>query len=267
MRRAASAILSGAIALVGHAQTPSRDLSPRQIGTSVIRGRLLAAGTDAPLRNARVALTFGTVTISAVFTDRDGRFSFTSLAEGRYGLAIKKPGYANPIVDPGGRASPLARIAVAEGAAVEAGDIHLMRGAAISGRIIDTTGDPVVGLTVSAEMPSTDNARTGPVTIATAQTDDLGEYRLGGLPGGRIFVAADAGPAVIGPDGNTVRRGTISMTTVVNGRISTLRYDSASMHTYYPGVASLAEARAIELAAGNEATSIDVVIPSSPRRR
>jgi hypothetical protein len=61
-------------------------------------------------------------------------------------------------------------------------------------------------------------------------------------------------------------RGTISMTTTVNGQIRTFRYDSPSMHTYYPGVASLAEARAIALEAGGEATSIDLVIPSIPRR-
>jgi Carboxypeptidase regulatory-like domain len=96
MRRVASAIvsafLSGAVALLGYAQTPSRDIRARQTGTGVIRGRILSATTDAPLRNSRVALTFGTGTITAVFTDRDGRFSFTRLAEGQYGLTIKKSG-------------------------------------------------------------------------------------------------------------------------------------------------------------------------------
>jgi hypothetical protein len=269
MRRVASTIvpafLSGAVALLGYAQTPARDLRARQTGTGVIRGRILSAATDAPLRNSRVALTSGTGTIPAVFTDRDGRFSFTGLADGQYGLTIKKSGYANPTFDPTGPREPLGRIAVAEGVAIDVGDIRLLPGAAISGRIIDTAGDPVVGVTVSAEMPSARIRGAGPVTIATTQTDDLGEYRLGGLPSGNILVAADAGPAILGPNGSTVR-GQITMTTVVNGRITTMNFDSASMHTYYPGVASLAEARAIALMVSDEATSIDFVVPSSPLR-
>jgi uncharacterized GH25 family protein len=269
MRRVASAIafafLSGAVALVGYAQTPSRDLRARQTGTAVIRGRVLAAGTDAPLRNSRVALISDNETIPAVFTDREGRFSFTVPAAGQYGLTIKKSGYANPTFDPNDPKEPLGRIAVGQGAVVDVGDIHLLPGAAISGRIIDHVGDPVVGVTVSAEIPSGNSRGAGPVTIATAQTDDLGEYRLGSLPGGQIFVAADAGPAILGPNGSTVR-GHVTMTTVVNGRMITMNFDSASMHTYYPGVASLAEARAIALMVSDEAASIDFVIPSSPLR-
>jgi hypothetical protein len=68
-------------------------------------------------------------------------------------------------------------------------DVRLLKAGAISGRIIDTLGDPVIGMTVTAEMPAaTESDRK---VVATCQTDDLGEYRLAGLPEGRFFVSLD----------------------------------------------------------------------------
>ena len=87
MRQIASAIvLLSVITLIGSAQSPARDITLVQTGTGSIRGRVLAAGTDAPLRNARVQPTAAVGSVPAVFTDGEGRFVCTSLAAGQYRL-------------------------------------------------------------------------------------------------------------------------------------------------------------------------------------
>src|SRR5437660_1096629 len=59
MRRITSAVVLGILygALIGDAQTPARDRPLPRRGTSSIRGRVLTAATEIPLRNVRVQAT------------------------------------------------------------------------------------------------------------------------------------------------------------------------------------------------------------------
>jgi hypothetical protein len=66
-------------------------------------------------------------------------------------------------------------------------DVTLIRGAAISGRIVDTLGAPVIGRPVLV-FSSTDTRQTP----RSARTDDRGEYRVGSLPDGVYSVALNA---------------------------------------------------------------------------
>src|SRR5712691_9114342 len=98
MKRAAAAfVFLSAAALTGHAQSPPpRDSSTftTKTGTGRINGRVVAAESGDPLRNARVALSPGTTDIPLVLTDAEGRFSFTSLPSGTYSVSASKSGYA-----------------------------------------------------------------------------------------------------------------------------------------------------------------------------
>ena len=66
-------------------------------------------------------------------------------------------------------------------------EIRLSRGAAISGRVIDELGDPVVAAQVVAEAAA--STTTGFTVAASTETDDRGEYRLGSLQAGTFAVA------------------------------------------------------------------------------
>ena len=71
-------------------------------------------------------------------------------------------------------------------------EVRMPKGAAISGHIVDQFGDPVEAASVSARRTVRVAGRMDTVTQATTLTDDLGEYRLGGLPPGSFVVSARA---------------------------------------------------------------------------
>src|SRR5215471_15869585 len=70
------------------------------------------------------------------------------------------------------------------------------RGAAISGRVVDEFGDPVIYARVFAEVPAAPGTQTR--TLAVTSTDDFGEYRLHGiLPGVCVIAVIRLGGTVL----------------------------------------------------------------------
>src|SRR5439155_21068498 len=125
-----------------------------------------AAYTRDTIETARVPLTT-TATVATLgapvgLTDADGRFAIAGAADAQRVVASKS-GYA--------RSEP----AAATGQPIE---IRLRRGATISGRVVDQFGDPVAGARVAAQASS--RAQDNPASVAVAESDDRGEYRLAG---------------------------------------------------------------------------------------
>lgn len=235
------------IASTPFGQLPARDSSVPQTGTSVVRGRVVSASTGEPLRKARVSLSSVT---DPVFTDNEGGFAFTNLAAGRYTLSVRKTGYAATTFGAGRPGSPPIPIDVAGGSTVDGIEVRMPKGAAISGRITDQFGDPVEMAAVSARRIVHTGGRLDTVAQATTVTDDLGEYRLGGLPAGSFIVSAT--PANAGFQ-------SISLPTL-NGVSTFLGSGQQSAPTYYPGVPGLSKAQAIVVRAGDEAPSRDFTV-------
>jgi protocatechuate 3,4-dioxygenase beta subunit len=231
------AALLGAIAPWTTAQAPSRG---PVAGPDVVAltGRVVSDGTGDPIRNARVTLSPESLNVPVVLTDADGAFRLVAPA-GRFAVVASKTGYARAEVTPPPSGQPI--------------DVRLKKGAAVTGKIVDERGDPIIGLNVAALK----RAASGkpPVTIATTETDDRGEYRLAGLAGGsvvvrittfggsvvvRITTFGAAGP-IVNPSANHAVPGTM----------------------YYPGTTSIDEAQAMRLQPGDERTGMDVVVPAS----
>ena len=217
MKRVALAtVIVGAVALTAHAQQGIR-----------INGRVVADDTGDSIPNARVAITPPVPVASAVLADADGRFTLT-LPPDRGSVAADKSGYS--------------RREIKVTAANPSIEIRLLRGAAVSGRIVDEHGDPVMNVRVFVENSS---APSNPVSNAGTTTDDRGEYRIGGLPPGSFFVGvASLGPPVrreIGPNQFAIT--------------------SEPLRTYYPGVKARDEAESFRLQPGDEKSGIDLVVP------
>jgi len=83
-------LLFGAVALLGQ---PRRDARPQPPATGTIRGRVVAAATGDPIRNARVTIT-DDHEHPPVLSDADGRFAFLALPAGTFTLAVSKAGFA-----------------------------------------------------------------------------------------------------------------------------------------------------------------------------
>jgi len=223
MRRAAVGVaMFAAVVLVGHAQSPG------------LTGRVVADSTGEPIANARVTLTttaaVATLGAPVGLTDADGRFAIPGAADAQRVVASKS-GYA--------RSEP----AAATGQPIE---IRLRRGATISGRVVDQFGDPVAGARVAAQAPS--RAQDNPASVAVAESDDRGEYRLAGLPAGHFVVVAM----------------TMSMTTTpeIVGNRQVFISRPEVQRTYYPGATTPAEAQTFDLQFGDERPDIDFVVPT-----
>jgi protocatechuate 3,4-dioxygenase beta subunit len=231
-------VFLSATALIGRAQSPPASVA--------LHGRVVAADTGAPLRNARVQAAAPNHVLPA-FTAADGRFSLSVAADGASRLSVTKAGYL-PITFSAPRAE---------------GDVELRmtKAGAISGRISDAAGDPVVGMTVTAELPGT--TESAPKPMATYQTDDRGEYRLAGLPEGRFLVRLDLIASVLAGEGS-VADGQQALAAVRNTRRASpddLRKQT-QMRVYYPGGQTIAEAQLVVLSAGEERPTIDFMAPA-----
>jgi protocatechuate 3,4-dioxygenase beta subunit len=148
--------------------------------TPVIHGRVSAANTGEALPRARVTVAADGQTRLPVYTNDDGEFSIAAPSSATFTLSVVKAGYA------------ATQLALRSQAVASALPIALTRSAGINGRILDTRGETVVGLSVYADRVDADaNTPAGFVKFRST-TDDRGEYRLGGLPPGRYSVTAVA---------------------------------------------------------------------------
>lgn len=174
---------------------------PSQAPTSqTVTGRVVEEGRLTPIASASVTLVTvqsGQVLSTAyprpreVLTDQDGRFIFASIDAGGYVVNVQKAGYTNPTAT-----RIPSRFTVVPGEQHVVPDFVLSRGAVITGRVLDPFGQPFADARVGALRPSS-LPQNGPIrsprllnTDGSTQTNDIGEFRLVGLPGGKYYIQA-----------------------------------------------------------------------------
>lgn len=150
---------------------------------------------------------------------------------GSYLLQVGKAGFVLTGFNLPGAPSG-ATIEITAGQRIDFGDLKLPRGGVIAGRILDATGDPVAEAVVTAQRLSfLTPAVRRVVRLQDAQTNDLGDFRVHGLTPGKYYVSASAG---------------------------------GGAPTFYPGVASIAEAVPVEVRAGQD--SFGITMQLTPMR-
>ena len=167
----------------GAAQPPGPP--PLAAGTGILVGQVIDAATGKGVTSAVVTLA-GT---RRVMTTPDGQFAFRNLPEGSHSLTAAKSGYidgAFGMKRPGGTSLPVV-LADAErrGGLV----IWLWRHGSIAGTIVDETGEPLVGIQVTALRRSVVGGRRRFAPAGGATTDDRGIYGIGRLAPGDYAVA------------------------------------------------------------------------------
>jgi hypothetical protein len=227
-----------------------------------IVGRVLIRDENQPVSGARVMLmplrrgpvlpTSAPIGPPAqVLTGADGVYSFDRVAAGEYRVSAQKTGLAQ-----GPQTMQQAvTVVVAAGQAVRNPDIFLDRGGAISGRILDGNGEPMADIRVMALAPPpippqvlargyrpTANPPMMP-SGHSAQTNDLGEFRIFGLLPGQYAVAASG-------QSNPFLSASSSATTVTS--------------TYFPGVTDQTAAQTVSVAAGQTTTDIELRMATAP---
>jgi hypothetical protein len=227
-------------------------------GTGRIRGRVMSNDGSGPIRRAQVRVSGPDIAPKASLTDGEGRFEFRDLPAGRFNLQATKSGYVTVQY---GQTRPFESgrpIELADKQSLDNADISMPRGSVIAGRIVDEFGDPVPDVVVSSLRQTWSNGRRRltPTGGRLATTNDLGQFRIYGLPPGDYYVTASlrAGVEMIEMDLMT-----LSGASTGSGP-SASAPKSGYAATYYPGTANVGDAQKITLAPGQESSSIDFAL-------
>jgi len=226
------------LSAIGRTQAQSPSLAPSLTPSltsgrppTLVSGQVVADETGDPIENARITLTPAGLGTSVVMTDSNGSFGIIVPATAS-GVAANKSGYTRREV--AASAGPV--------------QIRLRRGAVISGRVVDAFGDPVLAAHLAAQTVSTTSGNM--TTAASTDTDDLGEYRLAGLPSGAFVVTLVTLSARSTP---------YQLEEIRAGR----SVGAAAQTVYYPGVGVANEAQALQLQWGEHRNGIDFVVAAT----
>jgi hypothetical protein len=232
----------------GVPQAPARDTKAPKAPTALIRGRVTAADNLAPLRRAHVVLSAaGAQKSYSATTDNQGRYEFNELPAGRYTLVASKSSYVTLQYGQRRAFESGKPIDLADGATLDKIDFALPRGGVISGTITDDLGEPVAGVRVTAMRSRYQEGKRKLLPIGrTAETNDLGQYRLYGLEPGAYFVATLPSAGIAAALGQPPAMAA-----------ATLEQGFQFPPSYFPGTLNAAEAQRVNVRIGQERGAAD----------
>lgn len=228
--------------------TPAQRRPTEELPTAVITGRVISTdGT--PLARARVMARSDELRVGRIArTDESGRYEIRDLQAGRYTVTATRSGF---ITLSYGQRRPRERgtpIELATGSRLSRIDFALPPGSVITGRVLDETGEPLVGATVTALQYT---YRRGSRTLTSEggdRTDDRGVYRIFGLMPGEYYLRAE-----VEERGGWGRRG---FDIEEQEEPSTFDYAPG----YYPGGSTPSSSGQLHLEVGQELTNIDFAV-------
>ena len=178
-----------ALAVLFALQFPGSPQSDSRSG--LIIGQVIDAGSNRPVAGAVVSMSGPPGPASrpmAVLTGTDGRFVFRDMARGNYNVTAIKAGFVSGAYGRRRPAGPSLPLAMADGERRDDVVVRLWKHAAISGTIIDESGERQVGVQVRAYRRAVVGGRRRFVPAGAAATDDRGVYRVGTLLPGDYIV-------------------------------------------------------------------------------
>jgi hypothetical protein len=231
------------VAINAHAQSERKQLTE---AAGSISGRVTLGGKPAPgvkviaFKDQHLSQE---KPVASTKTDQYGHFQLNKLPSDRYCIVPFAPAYIASEQIEAERKGKI--VSLVEGETIEGFDFALIRGGVITGRITDEDGQPLTGETVTLfQLDSKGQKR--PLyyfqlyaLYEFSTSDDQGIYRIFGLPPGRYLVSV----------GEATDQG--------GNKLGSSRYHSL---TFYPGVTDESKAGIVELAAGVQATGIDIAL-------
>jgi hypothetical protein len=219
-------------------------------GTSRVRGRVTATDTGSAIRRAQVRISGPDIGTKSAMTDGQGRFEFRELPAGRFNVSVSKPGFVTMQYGQNRPFESGRPIELADAQVMDKADVTLPRGSVLAGRIVDEFGEALAEAEVSAMRMQYQNGKRRLVPSGrVAQTNDLGQFRIYGLPPGEYYVSATL---------RNMSSMVIDMLTGGAGGPTGSNQNSGYASTYYPGTPNPGEAQRVSLAVGQELASVDI---------
>jgi hypothetical protein len=270
----------------GWAQPTQQQTPPLTFGS--LSGHVYCADTNAPARFARVtieraedfedidrdakaaAVSAHIPSANIVETDLDGSFSIEDVVPGRYYVLVEMPGYLSPLAmlppdnvsltsdEDKKKIRSILRQVTVVGNQTSQLDFRLVKGAALSGRILYDDGSPVVAAPLSLFRKEKDG--TWKETSNGLQdrfpgqrtTDDLGRYRIAALSPAEYVVSVD------------LRRVTVS---VIGSFLGVQGFNGRGaaepVHVYSGNTTRRRDAKPFALTEGEDRSGADIIVPIS----
>jgi len=222
-------------------------------GRSVVRGRVISADSEQPLRRATLRLRkeLNRDFLKRTLTNKRGEFTFQGVAAGTYYIEVDAPGIVSlsngvSFTDFGFSIedSSLTLVTVDGDNDVKT-EVRAVRGAVISGRISYGDGEPAT----HAQLVLYRQRGPTPVLFFLNRpgvfTDDRGVYRIEGLPAGEYFVGA-----IENHSGDSKQPG-----------------NAAQLVTaFHPAATNASAATLVSVQAGSETRDVNIKFVEEPRR-
>jgi hypothetical protein len=218
-----------------------------------VEGLVINGATGQPLGKVAVTLRRvdsppgapGSARTYAASSDASGAFHIPGVEPGKYRLSATRTGFVS--AEYGARDFMQSGTTLTLEARQRLGDLQfrMTPNGVIAGRIVDEDGEPMAYLQVEAMRSRYSQGRKQLVAYGSASTNDLGEYRIFGLPPGRYFVS-------VSPRRNYAFRG--------GSGVAQPPSDEEYVATYYPGSADLAAASPLDVSAGTQLRGIDLTL-------
>ena len=243
-----SCTLLACVTLQAAAQEPAK---------AIVKGVVRLARNDEPIAGVRVTLTSTTTApatrpdavippAAVATTDRNGEFALMGVDAGSYRFSAGMNGYV----------LYGSTFVVTAGQTKDDIVVRLMQTASISGHVSSQSGKPVAGLTVQLQRRIYNaNGAVSFSTIATAQTNDLGDYRAYWVIPGRYFVTTKPG----GGTGLLIEDFAANFDNATRRGVNDVPENYPQI--FFPGVDDLSKAVAVDLTEGADIRGIDFTMP------
>jgi hypothetical protein len=233
----------GAASLTFHTRQIQSSQVADQSARSSISGRVTESD-GRPLSEASVILTRPPIRFKAAVTDADGRYELRDLPAGLFLVSVEKAGFISLAFGQTKTADSPKMVTLAANQHLDGVNIIVPRGGVIAGRVLDAAGKPIARAEV---MPlrrflmGEEVRRAGDIVIA----NDIGEFRMFGLPGGPFLISARA-PRI----GSNPREVDLPATGL--------------QRVYYPGTTSIDSAQFVTVGIGETVSNITLSLVPVP---
>jgi protocatechuate 3,4-dioxygenase beta subunit len=217
--------------------------APAAPGTATLRGHIFAGDSGQPLRKAQVRIVAGEIRENRMATtDENGGYEFKEVRAGRYTISASKGSYVNVSYGQQRPTDAPKPLEILDNQTVERLDLSLPRGSVVTGRVLDEFGEPMPDVTIAAQRYQFMQGQRRLVPSGRqGSTNDIGEFRLFGVPPGQYYLSA----TWHNPPGG------------ISGSPSD---GTAYAPTFFPGTTNADEAQRITLTAGRELSDLVMVL-------
>lgn len=233
-------LCAGALLSWAAAQEP---VSSKEAALATLEGMVVKDPGGEPLKKAILELIGDNQEQSGNYTatsDQQGHFKISAIEPGRYHLFVERTGYL--AVDDKRRQLSGVVLSFEAGQEIRDQVLRMQSAAIITGRVVDEDGDPMPEVVITVLRRKRAGGRMKFEPSGSAQTNDVGEFRFGGLFPGKYYVSATPLPNFQ------------SLTPAPKNKadVAAPPADLSYVPTFYPNAVDSAQASPIELHAGDD---------------